>query len=148
MFTDALFNIYIPPTTNVGGIFLSRTSMTDSASKGVRSKDLYVGAVIEMFAHRFQVHDADDYTLRWVMLFVMGCEICCMLWVKCYLMDVWWLVQICFEYCVYMYVYEVYISMCVCACSWCVSIYMDKINNCFFPQKSHLQFHTHTHSCI
>ena len=51
---------------NLGGTFLSRTDLTESTHGAVTPGSLYVGASIEMFSHRFHIHGADEFTLRYV----------------------------------------------------------------------------------
>ena len=53
-------------SSTVGGVFLSRTNLEESTHGAVKPKDLYVSAIVEMFSHKFLIHDADEYTLRYV----------------------------------------------------------------------------------
>ena len=58
-----------------GGVFLSRTNLEESTQGAVQPKDLYVSAIVEMFSHKFLIHDADEYTLRYVRVqYVLGTQ--------------------------------------------------------------------------
>jgi hypothetical protein len=67
---DDTIQIREPPRRNSGhkgGIFLNRSVIEPhDGSKGVHPEDLYLGATVAIRSHRFVVHDADEYTLRYM----------------------------------------------------------------------------------
>lgn len=71
---DDMLTIYEPPVRNagiIGGKFLERTRATKSGSS-VDNPDFYtpadfqIGALIQIFKHRFRITDADEYVLKYL----------------------------------------------------------------------------------
>ncbi|XP_077990031.1 EF-hand domain-containing protein 1-like [Glandiceps talaboti] len=68
---DDMMMIYEPPVRNSGiisGKFLERTRVAKPSSRPERPEfygpqDMYIGACIEVFNHRFRIVDADDFVL-------------------------------------------------------------------------------------
>lgn len=50
----------------VGGKFLERRRIIKPDGSYYEAKDFYVGAVIEVYNHRFELHDADDYAFNYM----------------------------------------------------------------------------------
>eukprot|EP01116_Phalansterium_solitarium_P009860 TRINITY_DN241_c0_g1_i5.p2 TRINITY_DN241_c0_g1~~TRINITY_DN241_c0_g1_i5.p2 ORF type:complete len:169 (-),score=66.58 TRINITY_DN241_c0_g1_i5:1453-1959(-) len=67
---DDTLSIYEPPQRNsgvVGGKFLERRQVQKPKSKELyRESDLFVGAIIEVFNHRFKLRNADDYAFNYM----------------------------------------------------------------------------------
>lgn len=67
---DDTIQIREPPQRNSGhkgGIFLSRSNLErHDGTKPVTPQDIYLGAVVSILTHKFKVHDADEYTLRFM----------------------------------------------------------------------------------
>eukprot|EP01116_Phalansterium_solitarium_P009859 TRINITY_DN241_c0_g1_i3.p1 TRINITY_DN241_c0_g1~~TRINITY_DN241_c0_g1_i3.p1 ORF type:complete len:559 (-),score=209.98 TRINITY_DN241_c0_g1_i3:364-2040(-) len=68
---DDTLSIYEPPQRNsgvLGGKFLERRQAQKPSAGGgnYRESDFYVGAVIEVFRHRFLLRNADDYAFNYM----------------------------------------------------------------------------------
>eukprot|EP00596_Hydrurales_sp_CCMP1899_P010197 CAMPEP_0119044362 /NCGR_PEP_ID=MMETSP1177-20130426/30912_1 /TAXON_ID=2985 /ORGANISM="Ochromonas sp, Strain CCMP1899" /LENGTH=594 /DNA_ID=CAMNT_0007014377 /DNA_START=123 /DNA_END=1904 /DNA_ORIENTATION=+ len=66
---DDTISISEPPIRNSGhkgGIFLSRSGLTNHQNRTIYPKDLFVGADIHICAIDFCIHDADEYTQRYM----------------------------------------------------------------------------------
>ncbi|XP_070534018.1 EF-hand domain-containing protein 1-like [Ptychodera flava] len=71
---DDMMMIYEPPVRNsgiIGGKFLERTRVTKPGSKAgspefYGPQDMYIGACIQVFSHRFIIIDADDFVLHYL----------------------------------------------------------------------------------
>jgi len=65
---DDTIQILEPPQRNSGhkgGVFLYRTKIeSHDGSKVVQPQDIFLGAVVPIYGHRFVIHDADEFTLR------------------------------------------------------------------------------------
>ena len=69
-----MLTIYEPPVRNagiIGGKFLERTHATKPGSSVdnpafYSPADFQIGAVIEIFKHRFRITDADEYVLKYL----------------------------------------------------------------------------------
>lgn len=72
--SDDMITVYEPPVRNsgiIGGKFLERTRVAkpDSAPHQPQfygPQDFYIGAVIEIFKHRFRIVNADHYVLKFM----------------------------------------------------------------------------------
>lgn len=82
---DDMITIYEPPVRNSGNVsgkFLERTRVTKPSSTPENPQfygpqDLFVGATIQVFSHRFKITDADDFVLRYLEAYkddFPGCE--------------------------------------------------------------------------
>ena len=67
---DDTIQVREPPIRNSGhkgGIFLSRSNLErHDGTSPIRPKDIYLGTVIPILSHMFRIHDADDYTLKFM----------------------------------------------------------------------------------
>jgi hypothetical protein len=66
---DDTISISEPPIRNSGhkgGVFLSRSGLTNNQNRTINPKDLFVGADIHICAIDFCIHDADEYTQRYM----------------------------------------------------------------------------------
>ena len=71
---DDMFTVYEPPVRNsgiIGGKFLERTRVAKPNSAPDRPifygpQDFHIGAVIEIFKHRFVITNADEYVLKYM----------------------------------------------------------------------------------
>jgi len=74
---DDTVQIREPPQRNSGhkgGIFLARgkvmmdavLGVTDGATRGFQPQDVHVGGTIKILSHKFVVHDADEYTFKYM----------------------------------------------------------------------------------
>ncbi len=69
-----MITIYEPPVRNsgiIGGKFLERTRVAKPGCPSDRPvfygpEDFYIGAVIEVFKHRFVISNADQYVLTYM----------------------------------------------------------------------------------
>ena len=69
-----MVTIYEPPVRNsgiIGGKFLERTRVAKPASAPEKPTyygpaDFYIGAVIEVFSHRFVITNADEFVLKYM----------------------------------------------------------------------------------
>ena len=69
-----MFTVYEPPVRNsgiIGGKFLERTRVAKPNSAPDRPvfygpQDFHIGAVIEIFKHRFVITNADEYVLKYM----------------------------------------------------------------------------------
>ncbi|XP_037015466.2 EF-hand domain-containing protein 1 [Artibeus jamaicensis] len=69
-----MISIFEPPVRNsgiIGGKYLGRTKVVKPQSSAENPiyygpGDFYIGAVIEVFSHRFIIHDIDDYALKYM----------------------------------------------------------------------------------
>ena len=69
-----MITIYEPPVRNsgiIGGKFLEKTRIAKPGSSPEKPafygpQDFYIGAVIDVFRHRFVITDADAYVLRYM----------------------------------------------------------------------------------
>lgn len=72
--SDDMVTIYEPPVRNsgiIGGKFLERTRVAKPGSCPEQPgfygpNDFYIGAVIEVFKHRFVITDADQFVLTYM----------------------------------------------------------------------------------
>ena len=71
---DDMLTIYEPPVRNagiIGGKFLERTRATKPGSSVDNPEfytpaDFQIGALIQIFKHRFRITDADEYVLKYL----------------------------------------------------------------------------------
>jgi len=71
---DDMMTVYEPPVRNsgiIGGKFLERTRVAKSNCPPDQPvfygpQDFYIGAVIEVFRHRFIITNADEYVLKFM----------------------------------------------------------------------------------
>ena len=71
---DDMLTIYEPPVRNsgiIGGKFLERTRVakpgsTLEAPQYYGPQDFHIGAVIEIFSHRFVITNADAFVLKYI----------------------------------------------------------------------------------
>lgn len=69
-----MLTIYEPPVRNsgiIGGKFLERTRVakphsTPNNPQFYGPQDLYIGAMIHVFSHRFVITNADEYVLKYM----------------------------------------------------------------------------------
>ena len=69
-----MVTIYEPPVRNsgvIGGKFLERTRVckpetTPETPEYYGPQDFYIGAVIEIFRHKFVINNADEFVLKYM----------------------------------------------------------------------------------
>jgi hypothetical protein len=65
---DDSIQVLEPPQRNSGhkgGVVLNRLKIeSHDGSKVVQPQDIYIGAVVPIYGHKFIIHDADEFTLR------------------------------------------------------------------------------------
>lgn len=67
---DDTVQIREPPIRNSGhkgGIFLARSNLErHDGTEPLKPQDIYLGGVVQILSHKFKVHDADEFTLRFM----------------------------------------------------------------------------------
>lgn len=64
---DDTIDIHEPPVRNsgiLGGIFLGRQSVKKPDGTNYSPTDMFIGNVVDLFCHRFELLDADEHTYR------------------------------------------------------------------------------------